>query len=256
VSLAAAAAVTDRIDLGTYVSQAGVREPVHVVTDAAALAVLAPDRVILGLGAGHNPAEWQQIGRERPSAGDRAARLDEFVDVTARLARGETVTHDSAHLSLRDARVEGASGLRLLVGGGNPVILRAAARAADIVALTGLGRTLADGRDHEVRWSRAVLEQQLDLVRGEAERHGRHPVLDALVQVVRVTDNRDAALTELADEIGAPAADLAETPYVLVGTEDEMADQVRRQATEFGITSYVVRQPIEPVVNVMARLKN
>jgi probable F420-dependent oxidoreductase len=255
VSLAAAAAVTDRIDLGTYVSQAGVREPVHVVSEAAALAVLAPDRVILGLGAGHNPAEWHQIGRERPSARDRAARLEQFVDVTARLARGETVTHESGHLTLRDARVEGAGGLRLLVGGGNPVILRAAARVADIVALTGLGRTLADGRDHEVRWSRDVLERQLELVRKEAERHGRRPVLDVLVQVVTVSDDRDATLAGLAEEIGAPAADLAETPYVLVGTEDEMADQVRRQAADYGITSYVVRQPIDPVVNVMARLK-
>src|SRR5689334_25421528 len=35
VSLAAAAAVTDRIDLGTYVSQAGAREPAHVLSDAA-----------------------------------------------------------------------------------------------------------------------------------------------------------------------------------------------------------------------------
>jgi alkanesulfonate monooxygenase SsuD/methylene tetrahydromethanopterin reductase-like flavin-dependent oxidoreductase (luciferase family) len=135
------------------------------------------------------------------------------------------------------------------------VILRAAARVADIVALTGLGRTLADGRDHEVRWSRDVLERQLELVRKEAERHGRRPVLDVLVQVVTVSDDRDATLAGLAEEIGAPAADLAETPYVLVGTEDEMADQVRRQAADYGITSYVVRQPIDPVVNVMARLK-
>ena len=147
--------------------------------------------------------------------------------------------------------------VRLLVGGGNPEILRAAARAANIVALTGLGRTLADGHDHEVRWSRGDLDRQLDLVREEAQRHGRRPVLDTLVQVVRETDDRDAALADLSAEIGAPVDDLAGTPFVLVGTEDEMVAQLRHQASEFGITSYVVREPaIDPVMRVMARLTN
>jgi probable F420-dependent oxidoreductase len=257
VSLAAAAAVTDRMDLGTYVSQAGVREPAHLASEAAALAVLAPGRVVLGLGAGHNPAEWASIGRERPSPGDRAARLVEFVDVVARLLQGERVTYEGRHLALRDARIDGADGrVRLLVGGGNPAILRVAARAADVVALSGLGRTLADGRDHEVRWSREDLERQLRIVREEAGRHDRSPVLDALVQVVRVTDDRSGALEELAGEIGAPAADLAGTPFVLVGTEDEMAAQLRRQATEYGITSYVVREPaLDPIIRVMAKLQ-
>lgn len=256
VSLAAAAAVTDRIGLGTYVSQAGVREPMHVVNDAAALALLAPQRVVLGLGAGHTPAEWRQIGRDRPSPGERADRLVEFVDVAARLLRGEDVAHDGRHLRVRAAPVDGADrGVRLLVGGGNPRILRVAARAADIVALTGLGRTLADGHDHEVRWSRGDLERDLGIVRTEAERHRRRPVLDALVQIVRIADDRDRALAELAQELGTPADHLAGTPFVLVGSEEEMAAQLRRQATEFGITSYVVREPaIDAVLGVMARL--
>ncbi len=256
VSLAAAAAVTDRIGLGTYVSQAGVREPVHMVNDAAALALLAPQRVVLGLGAGHTPAEWRQIGRERPSPGERAGRLVEFVEVAARLLGGEGAAHEGRHLRVHAAPIDGADrGVRLLVGGGHPEILRAAARAADIVALTGLGRTLADGHDHEVRWSRGDLRRQLDVVREEAQRHGRRPVIDALVQVVRRADDREAALADLSAELGAPVDDLAGTPFVMVGTEDEMVAQLRRQASEFGITSYVVREPaIETVLGVMVRL--
>jgi alkanesulfonate monooxygenase SsuD/methylene tetrahydromethanopterin reductase-like flavin-dependent oxidoreductase (luciferase family) len=55
-ALGSAAAVTQTLRLGTYVVQAGVREPMHVAADAATLDTLAPGRVVLGLGAGHTPA--------------------------------------------------------------------------------------------------------------------------------------------------------------------------------------------------------
>ena len=62
-----AAAATTTLKLGTCVAQAGVREPVHVASDAATLDILAPGRVLLGVGAGHTPGEWEDIGRHRPA---------------------------------------------------------------------------------------------------------------------------------------------------------------------------------------------
>ncbi len=55
----------------------------------------------------------------------------------------------------------------------------------------------------------------------------------------------DCALGDLASQIpGALAADLARTPFLLIGTHEEMAAQLLRQAGELGIiTSYVVREP-------------
>jgi alkanesulfonate monooxygenase SsuD/methylene tetrahydromethanopterin reductase-like flavin-dependent oxidoreductase (luciferase family) len=47
-ALGSAAAVTQILKLGTYVVQAGVREPMHVA-DAATLDILAPGRVLLGI---------------------------------------------------------------------------------------------------------------------------------------------------------------------------------------------------------------
>jgi alkanesulfonate monooxygenase SsuD/methylene tetrahydromethanopterin reductase-like flavin-dependent oxidoreductase (luciferase family) len=72
-ALGSAAAVTQTLRLGTYVVQAGVREPVHVAADAATLDILAPDRVLLGIGAGHTPREWADIGRQRPVVAGRPA---------------------------------------------------------------------------------------------------------------------------------------------------------------------------------------
>jgi alkanesulfonate monooxygenase SsuD/methylene tetrahydromethanopterin reductase-like flavin-dependent oxidoreductase (luciferase family) len=207
-------------------------------------------RVVLGVGAGHTPREWSDIGRERPGPRQRAARAAEFAEVVAALLRGQAVTRDDGQLSLHEARLENlpaSGGVRLAVGGGHPVILRAAARHADVVALSGLGRTLPDGHQHEVRWSPGDLERQLRIVREEARRAGRSPVLEALVQVVEVTDDRETVLEDLAPQIpGALAADLARAPFLLIGTHEEMAAQLLRQAGELGITSYVVREPAVP----------
>jgi alkanesulfonate monooxygenase SsuD/methylene tetrahydromethanopterin reductase-like flavin-dependent oxidoreductase (luciferase family) len=105
-ALGAAASVTRTLLLGTYMVQAGVREPVQVAADSATLDLLAPGRVVLGIGAGHTPREWEDIGRTRPSPAERAGRLAEFVDVVSRLLRGEQVSCQGQYLEVRDARLE------------------------------------------------------------------------------------------------------------------------------------------------------
>ena len=249
-ALGCAAAVTTTLKLGTYVVQAGVREPMHVAADAASLDVLAPDRVVLGIGAGHTPREWDDIGQRRPMPADRAGRLAEFAATVAALLAGETVTRRGSYLSLHGSRLDGlpASGrVRLVVGGGHPAALRAGARHADVVGLSGLGRTLPDGHHHEVRWSREDLRRQLRLVREEAALAGTAPVIEALIQTVTVTDDRAASVREIACRIpGASAADIASTPFLLIGSYEQMAAQLLAQASEDGITSYVVREPAIP----------
>jgi probable F420-dependent oxidoreductase len=249
-ALGCAAAATRTLKLGTYVVQAGVREPMHVAADAATLDVLAPGRVLLGIGAGHTAREWADLGRQRPSPRERAERLAEFAEVLAELLRGRPVTRDGRHLTLHASRLEDlpADGrVGLVVGGGHPLVLRAAARYAHVVGLSGLGATLPDGHHHEARWSRADLERQLRLVREEALQAGNRPVIEALVQVVRFTENRAATIAEISTKIpGVSAEDAAGTPFLLIGSYQEMVAQLIRQAGEFGITSYVVREAAVP----------
>src|SRR5680860_1196889 len=75
VALAAAASVTSTLGLGSYVSNAGIREPVLLASDVATLDVVSHGRARLGLGAGHTPAEWGAVGRVRPSVAGRVRRL-------------------------------------------------------------------------------------------------------------------------------------------------------------------------------------
>ena len=105
---------------------------------------------------------------------------------------------------------------------------------------------------------RRNLTGQLGRVRGGAERVGRSPVLDALIQRVVVTRDRRAVFTEIASSLGglAVSADqLTVTPYLLVGKHEEMAEQLVDQAKHWGITRYVVREPaiseIAPVLTLL-----
>lgn len=251
-ALGAAAAVTSTLKLGTYVLQTGLRDPIQAAADAATLDVLAPGRVRLGLGAGHTFQEWGALGAERPPGRDRAGRLIEFVDAVSGLLAGQTVNLEGTYLHLVDARldelpVEGP--VQLVVGGSHPRILAAAARHADVVALSGLGRTLSDGHRHEIRWTDNALDAQLDVVHRAAAGAAKSPKVEVLVQSVTLTDDRARALQELSGRLpGVSVADLETTPFVLIGTLGQMEEQVLRHAQERGITHYAVREPDVPVI--------
>lgn len=118
--------------------------------------------------------------------------------------------------------------MRLAVGGGHPMVLRAAARHADVVALGGLGRTLPDGHLHQVRWSAADLRYRLRLVREEALRAGTTPIIEAFVHHVVVTGDRAAAAEQISKSAPeASADDIARTPFVLIGSHEQMAGQLQ-----------------------------
>jgi hypothetical protein len=82
---------------------------------------------------------------------------------------------------------------------------------------------------------------------GKAALAGTGPVIESLVQAVTVTSDRAASIPEIDDRIaGASAADFASAPFLLIGSYEQMAAQLLAQADEYGITSYVVREPAIP----------
>lgn len=246
-ALAAAATSCAHVGLGALVMNAGVHEPFDLAADAAALDLLSGGRAVLGLGAGHTPAEWAQVGRRYPSAIDRVGHYLEVVDVVRALLAGGPVRFDGryVHIDAPGGLVAPRHGdIPLLLGGNGRRLLTYAARHADIIGLSGLGRTLPDGHHHEVAWRAGQIDQRLELIRS-ATPVGRTPVLEALVQHVEITDDAEAALADWAgDDIEGPAAELLEAPYVLIGTVREIAAKIRWTAEHRGITAYAVRAPV------------
>ncbi|MFI9503013.1 TIGR03621 family F420-dependent LLM class oxidoreductase [Nocardia sp. NPDC052566] len=260
VALAAAAAVTERIRLGTNVVNAGMWEPLLLASEVATLDVLSSGRALFGIGAGHNPAEWLTQGRAYPSAADRVARMIELTEVTRRLLAGETVTFDGTHVQVRDAVLPRPRPVQdpipLLVGGSGTRVLRYAAATADTVGFSGLGRTLADGRSHETRWRRDQIDAQVELVRSAAA--DRDPAMEVLVQHVEITDDAEAAADRLrADITDASVEDLLAAPYVLIGTVEDLVAEVRDHEKRWGFTRYVVRGPVrEQAAALLAALRS
>lgn len=241
VALAAAAAVTSTIRLGSYVANAGVREPMLLATDVATLDLVSGGRALLGIGAGHTPAEWDAVGRVRPGVRGRVDRCVAVADATVRLLAGETVTVAGPELTMLNAVLAQPRPVQervpLLMGTANSRLLRWAGEHADIVGLTGFGATKADGHQHDARWRLAEIDAQVELARA-----GGDAALEALVQMVEITDDAEAVLAGHAERLGISVGELAEVPFVLVGTEDEIVSAVRRHRDRWGIARYAVRR--------------
>ncbi|GAA2792789.1 LLM class flavin-dependent oxidoreductase [Nonomuraea dietziae] len=110
-SLAAAAAVTTTLRLGTYVLSAPNRTPGQVAWEANTLRTLSDGRFELGLGAGRPGAEadTSRLGLLHGTPSERVSRLAETIDAV--------------------------EGVPILVAAAGPRALRLAARKADIVTL-------------------------------------------------------------------------------------------------------------------------
>ncbi|MEM8620993.1 MAG: TIGR03621 family F420-dependent LLM class oxidoreductase [Actinomycetota bacterium] len=255
--LAVAAANTDTIRLGTMVLNNEMRNPVQLAWDVATLDRLSGGRIELGLGAGHTPQEFAATGIERRSAAERKARVAEAVEIIAPLLAGDDVDFHGDHYSITGASIAPAAQrqLPILVGGNGRALLEHAARHADIIGLQGLGRTLADGHSHTVDWRTEHLDAQVDQIRTAAAERAVAPRLNALVQVVAVTDDSDAVLEPLLERVEGLARDDAEAiPYLLVGTVEEIVTKIERVRTRWGIGDLVVRE-LDGLAPVIAALR-
>ena len=244
LSLAIAAGATTTIRLGTFVLNAGLHHPLMLARDVATLDQLSGGRVELGLGAGHTPTEFAAAGVPLAPARERKARLAEFVEIVRALLDGGTVDFHGDHFSLTAASIGRRTvqeRLPILVGGSGPALLDHAARHADIVGFTGLGRTLPDGHRHTARFQPDVLDDEVALVRQAAAE--RIVELNVLVQVVDVTTDRRAAAAAIADRVDDLTVEAAlATPFLALGTHDEIAEQLGVTEDRWGISYFVVRE--------------
>ncbi|WP_306208652.1 LLM class flavin-dependent oxidoreductase [Actinoplanes sp. RD1] len=102
VALAAIAASTERIRIGTMVAQLARRRPWKVAREVVALDQLSAGRMILGVGLGFSgEAEFEQFG-EDGDARVRAAKLDECLAIVHGLCTGEPFAFTGEHYTVRE----------------------------------------------------------------------------------------------------------------------------------------------------------
>jgi probable F420-dependent oxidoreductase len=130
VVLAAVAATTSTIRIGTAVTPVARRRPQVLAQTVASLDVLSGGRVIFGVGLGGSRSEFSKFGEESDDRA-RAERLDEGLGVLRALWSGGEVTHAGAHytvdrVALAPRPVQ--EDVPIWIGGNRPASLRRAAR--------------------------------------------------------------------------------------------------------------------------------
>ncbi|HTO52648.1 MAG TPA: TIGR03560 family F420-dependent LLM class oxidoreductase [Myxococcota bacterium] len=133
--LAAVAAVTSKVELGTLVTPPFFRNPAILAKQVATLDHISGGRAIVGLGAGWFEAEFRGTGCEFPELRERMRALEESAVILRRLFSEERVTFQGRHFQVLDAVSEPKPQRRtpILIGGsGEQVLLRIAAQHADI----------------------------------------------------------------------------------------------------------------------------
>jgi probable F420-dependent oxidoreductase len=242
---AAAACATSRLHIGTLVLNNDLRHPVDTARETATVAAISGGRFELGLGAGHMKSEYDAAGLRFDSGGTRVDRLIESVNVIRPLLAGEPVDVDGAHYCVRaEAGVLVAAPgvpVPLLIGGNGTRVLQLAGRVADIAGLAGFSHNRDATKIRLTHFDSAGLADRIAVVREAAGDRFDSIELNALIQVVVHTDDREAAAAELASVYDAMSPELVlDSPFVLIGTYEQMAEALAERQQRFGVSYWTV----------------
>jgi probable F420-dependent oxidoreductase len=258
-ALTAAADATTTLRIGTMVLANDYRHPVVVAKEAATIDVLSDGRFELGLGAGWTTADYEQAGFPLDRPGVRIDRLAEAIEVVRGLWAAGACSFAGDHYRITELdglpKPVQPGGPMLVVGGGGQRILRLAARTADVVAVNV---NLAAGVIDERAFPDGVPEatdRKLGWIREAAGERFERIELQARIHLAMVTDDRAGVLDELAPAFGLTAEQAAETPHALIGTVDQICDQLVERRERWGISYLGLSQAqLDDFAPVVSRL--
>lgn len=182
-AIAALAASTERLRLGSLVFGNTYRHPAVLANWAATVDHVSGGRLVLGIGAGWQENEHQQYGIELPAPKERLDRFEEACQVILGLLREERSTLDGRHYRLDGAVAEPKpvqQPLPLLIGGKGDRMMGIVARHADEWNMWGLPEAIAERT--------ALLERRCEAI-------GRDPatIARSAQALVMLTDDRAEA---------------------------------------------------------------
>ena len=120
-TLAAVAAQTDRVRLGTSVLLMALRHPVLLAQTLATVDLISKGRLLIaaGVGGAFNDAQQQEWRNAGVTASRRTSRMEEMVRVIKGLGSGSSVDHEGRHFQFQGLQMQPSP----VQPGGVPVLL-------------------------------------------------------------------------------------------------------------------------------------
>jgi probable F420-dependent oxidoreductase len=253
--LAAAAAATSTLRVGSHVYSNDFRHPALLAKEAATIDVLSGGRMELGLGAGWLKLEYDLVGIPFDAPGPRVERLAESVGILTQLFGGDPVHHAGRHYRLGGAQASPSPlqrPLPLLIGCGAPRLIRLAAAKAQIISLQP--RALPEGGLDDDDFGPAAMDAKIEVLDEAIAHSGRDDG----------GPERGALLFGVFDSPGAVPADewttpefAAASPHAVVGGPQAIAETLLDRRERWGL-SYVVCfdqhvDALRPAVSILKR---
>ncbi len=247
-AMAAAAAATTKLTVATAVLAADFRHPAVLARELAAIDVLSEGRLEVGLGAGYNVHDYRTSGIAMDPPKVRVDRLIEYVAVLRGLFADGPFTYEGEHFQI-DA-LDGTphpftvGGPPIFVAGGGPRMLRFAAREADIVGVNPSLPTSERREEARRDGVAARIDEKFALIREAAGDRYADLTFHGWLQAAAITDDAHGAATEIGAALGGlDPDDVLESPFVLVGSVEEIVTRLHERRERWGYSYYTVQQP-------------
>ncbi|WP_373070981.1 LLM class flavin-dependent oxidoreductase [Gemmatimonas sp.] len=245
VSLAAAAAATERVLLTQTMVAATFRHPVEVAQAVATLDRISDGRAELGLGAGWLEDEHSGLGLSLGSPGNRVDRLAEAAAICRAMFENHgTVSFDGsffrAHCGAEWPSTPHQP--QIMIGAHGARMLRVAAAVADRIDLLEAMSAAGPCFDGVHANSRENLERRMSIATGAKGVADRELRFSATVNLVVASEphSRDRALQMIAEAAGCTTEIVAADMLRVVTLEDEALDRIG-ELSELGIDRLHVR---------------
>jgi probable F420-dependent oxidoreductase len=242
-AIAMAAAHTSTLRVGSLVFDNDYKHPAILAKEAATIDLLCEGRFELGLGAGWMRTDYDALGLPYDPPAVRVDRFEEALHVIRQCFTGEKFTYHGEHYRITDyaayPKPVQSGGPPLLIGGGGKRVLSIAAREAQIVGINPNLRAGEIGRDATLDSLPEQTDKKVQWVRDAAGERFDDIEIQMRFFVCSVRPDRMAFAEALAPAFGVPPEEALESGAVLVGTEEEIAEQLHARREKWGL-SYVV----------------
>ncbi|HKW07389.1 MAG TPA: TIGR03621 family F420-dependent LLM class oxidoreductase [Candidatus Dormibacteraeota bacterium] len=257
--LMVAADATTTLRVGSLVYDNDYRHPVVLAKEAASLDVLSDGRFDFGLGAGWMITDYEQSGIPYDSPGTRIERMAEAVTIFKKFFAGDEFSFEGKHYTIKGLvgtpRPIQKPHLPFVIGGGGRKMLELAAREADTINVNFDLREGKPGRQTAQTGLASLTDEKLRWIRDAAGERFEDIELGVWTLTASVTDDRDVVAEAFAPRTGMDPKDLLEVPHFMIGTIDQIIEDLEQRRERFGISHVVVPgDAAEDLVPVVERL--